>query len=108
MPLSIPLQAVPNQTVAVQLGGQNVNLNVYTTSRWGLFMDVYSGGSAIATGVSCQNLDPVINAPYLGFAGDFVWLDNTGNGTNPTYDGIGTDYSLIYLTAADLASEPTL
>jgi hypothetical protein len=99
--LIIPVQALPNQTFAISLDGQNCNLNIYQTA-YGLFMDIYMNSALIIGGVICQNLNRIIRDLYFGFAGDFVWYDNTGNGTDPYYLGLGTTYTLYYLETSDL------
>jgi hypothetical protein len=99
----VPLQAVPNQTVNVQLGGQYVILNVYE-KFYGLFMDVYANGNLIVAGVICENLNRIVRDLYLGFLGDFIWIDNQGS-TDPVYTGIGARYSLAYLETIDLNGE---
>lgn len=96
----VPVQATPNQSLQVQLGGQSVALNIYQTA-YGLFMDVYVGSTLIIGGVICQNLNRIVRSLYLGFIGDFVFNDNQGV-TDPVYTGLGTRYSLIYLEASDL------
>jgi hypothetical protein len=100
---NIPLQAMPNQTLTVQLNSQNVQINVYTTA-YGTFMDVYSGGNLIIAGVQCENQNRIVRDVYLGFQGDFSWYDTTGAGTDPYYTGFGTTYTLTYLSPSDLAS----
>lgn len=96
----IPLQAVPNQSLQAQLGGQSVALSVYQTA-YGLFIDVSVGSTLIIGGVICENLNRIVRSLYLGFIGDFMFNDNQGN-TDPVYTGLGTRYSLIYLEASDL------
>lgn len=97
----VPAQPLPNQTVPIVLGNQSCILNIYQTN-YGLFMDVYVSGTLIIGGVICQNQNRIVRDLYLGFSGDFVWLDNTGNGNDPYYTGIGTTYSLCYLSTTDL------
>lgn len=95
-------QALPNQQLQAALGGQAVTLNIYQT-QFALFMDVFVNGAAIVTGVICQNLNRIVRDAYLGFVGDFVWVDTEGP-TDPVYTGIGSRYQLIYLTADDLTA----
>ncbi len=98
--LVVPTQPVPAQTFNILLGGQDVTLNIYARF-FGLFMDVTSNGTLVIAGVLCQNLNRIVRDLYLGFVGDFIWVDNQGS-TSPTYQGLGTRYTLIYLEAADL------
>lgn len=101
MAVQIPLQAVPNQTVSVTLNNQVCRLNVFWTA-YGLFIDVYVSGVLIIGGVACQNENLIVRDAYLGFSGDFIWFDNSGAATDPVYTGLGTTYSLLYLTPTDL------
>lgn len=96
----IPLQAVPNQTVNIQLGGQYVVINVYQ-KFFGVFIDVYSNGANVVQGVICQNLNRIIRDIYFGFVGDFCFIDTQGE-SDPSYSGLGTRYNLAYLEASDL------
>lgn len=99
----IPLQALPNQTLRVNLALQNVQLDVFQEPR-GLFMTVYRDNQYLVTSVICQNGNPIVQEPYLGFIGDFVWIDMLGT-QDPYYTGLGRDgrYRLIYLEQGDLA-----
>lgn len=98
--LIVPLQAVPSQTVNIQLGGQYVVINVYE-KFFGLFMDVYSNGSPVVVGVICQNLNRIVRDLYFGFVGDFAWFDSQGT-NDPVYSEIGARFNLVYLELSDL------
>ena|ERR1700721_4850580 len=128
--LIVPVQPVANQTLNVVLGGQAVTLNVYQKSV-GLFMDVLVNAIPIITGVLCENFNRIVRDLYLGFTGDLLWIDNQAQpvipaptttpvavgpgsgsmatliptvvGSDPVYTGLGSRYSLAYLTEADLA-----
>lgn len=100
----VPLQALPNQTVNVQLNGQSCTLNVYQKST-GLFMDVLVNDVLIIGGVICQNLNRIVRSRYLGFIGDFAFIDTQGT-LDPYYQGIGTRYFLLYLLPTELAPLP--
>lgn len=92
----VPTQAVPSQTMTIQLGNQNVQLNIYQ-QNYGLFMDVFVNNGLIIGGVLCKNLVRIVRNAYLNFIGDFVWYDITNSGLDPTYDGVGSRYLLVYL-----------
>lgn len=96
----VPAQTLPNQQIQVTLGGQACTLNVYQTA-YGLFMDVYANSALIIAGVICENLNRIVRSLYLGFVGDFAWVDVQGN-DDPVYTGIGTRFFLVYLEASDL------
>lgn len=96
----IPLVATPSQTVAVNLAGQNCQINVYQKA-FGLFLDLYVNDGLIIGGVICQNRNRIVRSLYLGFQGDLIFLDNQGS-ADPVYTGLGAQFSLAYLTVADL------
>jgi len=101
MAQTIPVQAVPNQTLSLTLNDQAVTLNIYQKSS-GLYMDVLVNNTdVIVGGVICQNLNRIVRDLYLGFTGDFSWFDNQGN-SDPEYTGIGDRWTLLYLEPADL------
>lgn len=96
----IPIQAVPNQTLQVQLGGQACVVNVYQLA-YGLFLDLYVGNSLIVAGVICQNLNRIVRSLYLGFSGDLCFFDEQG-AEDPVYTGLGSRFQLVYLSPSDL------
>lgn len=105
----IPVQAVPSQTLQTQVGGQNCTLNIYQLDSFGLFMDVLVNAAVICQGVICENANRIVRYAYLGFVGDFAWIDTyagvtENQPTDPVYTGIGTQYILAYLTADDVSA----
>jgi hypothetical protein len=101
MPQSVPIRPVPNQTLTIQLGGQNCQLNIYQ-QLYGLFMDVYVNNVLIIGGVICENLNRIVRDSYLGFLGDFTFVDTTSGESDPGYTGLGSRYLLIYLAESEL------
>lgn len=101
---TVPLQPVPSQTLAVNLGGQACQISVYQ-KLYGLFVDLYvdNGQTPIIVGVLAENLNRIVRSAYLGFQGDLAFQDTQGS-RNPDWSGLGTRYLLRYLTAADLAA----
>lgn len=102
----IPLQNVPSRPYSVVLGNQNCQINLYQKPQ-GLFFDLNSNGADIVTGVLCHNADPLVCIKYTGFQGNLVFVDTQGT-SDPAYDatgvgGLGTRYTLVYLTAAEAA-----
>lgn len=98
--LVVPTQAIPNQNIQVQLGDQACTLDIYQQA-YGLFVDVTVNDDPIILGVLAENLNRIVRSAYLGFVGDFVFVDLQG-GTDPVYTGLGDRYELVYLEAADL------
>lgn len=101
--LQVPLIAVASQTLGIVLDGQNCQLSVYQKNT-GVYVDVLLDGVAIKTTVLCLNgMRLLEDSQYLGFVGDFVFVDTQG-GNDPQYKQFGTRYQLLYLEAADLAA----
>lgn len=99
----VPIQAIPNQTLQVQLGGQACIFNIYQLA-YGLFMDVYVGNGLIVAGVLCENRNRIVRSLYLGFVGDVCFFDTQGgqNPQDPIFTGLGARYQLVYLSPSDL------
>ena len=95
----IPLQPVPNQTLQVTLAGQSCAINVYQ-KFYGVFVDLYVGGTLIIGGVIAENLNRIVRDAYLGFVGDLAFYDTQGE-SDPTYAGLGTQFILLYIEEAD-------
>jgi len=98
---SIPLAAIPSQTVKAVLGGQNCQISVWQKSQ-GLFVDVISNDVAIVSGVVARYADFLICREYLGFLGNMLFIDNQG-ADDPVYTGLGSRFELVYLTADEYA-----
>lgn len=94
---SIPVQAVPNQTLTVTLADQNLRFNVGQKTT-GLFMDVLNNSVQLAGGVQCRNGADIIQNAYQGFTGNLQWVDTQGH-EDPNYTGLGTRWILTYLAA---------
>lgn len=100
--LIVPLKAEKSQTVTATLGGQVVQIDIYQKA-FGLFANVFVSNVLVIGGTICQNLNRLVRSTYLGFIGDLMFIDNQGT-SDPTYDGLGTRYSLMYLDASDLTA----
>lgn len=98
--LIVPLQPLASQTVSVNLANQNTQIEVYQTD-YGMFMDVAVNNQPIINSVLCENLNRIVRDAYLGFIGDFCFIDNQGS-DDPFYAGLGSRFSLAYLEVADL------
>jgi hypothetical protein len=112
---AVPLNPEPSQTLQVVLDGQNCNISVYTktgydysdptlaTPNTNLYFDLAFNGVDVTTTAICLNEKRLlVNRQYLGFSGDFMFVDTQGS-NDPQYTGLGSRYVLLYLEAADLA-----
>ncbi len=119
--LQIPLSAVPSQTLSIVLDGQSCQIAVYQKQpivdeygvAAGLFFDLIVNGVPIINTARCLDRTPILqDRQYLGVVGEFMFLDTTAtqggppafNGASPFYTGLGTQFVLLYLEAADLAA----
>ena len=98
---TLPLKAVPNQKMSSLLAGQQVAINLYLLADQHLYMDVFMNNAALVTGVICQNNHLIVRDAAASFNGDLLITDTQGS-NDPTYDGLGTRYQLIYLTEAEV------
>ncbi|PVX61231.1 hypothetical protein [Paraburkholderia unamae] len=105
----IPIQDVYSQSLTVQIGGQNTQINLYQKLDSNLYCDVYVNNSPIITGVICRNMNLIVRDAYLGFIGDLMFVDQQGTftppstGIDPSSPGLGTRFLFCYLTTTDLA-----
>ena len=103
-PLIIPLLAEPQQIVSCSLGGQQCTITLRTMTNGqgidvtALYCDLSVAGSLLIGGVVCQNLNRIVRDAYLGFVGDLAFVDTQGS-DDPTADGLGTRFQLVYLPA---------
>lgn len=99
MPLVVPLQPVPSQTVSVMLNNQACTINVYQKAAH-LYVDLLVNNALIIGGVIAENLNVIVRSAYLGFIGDLAFYDtqpSTITGPNdPVYTGLGSRYVLEY------------
>lgn len=100
MMLVVPLQPTASQLVNVNLGGQACQIRV-SQKNTGMFVDLYVNNVLIIGGVLAENRNRIVRSLYLGFQGDLTFYDNEGQ-TDPYYTGLGSRYSLLYLTAAEV------
>lgn len=101
--LIIPTQPLANQSFQCQLGGQATTLNIYQQA-YGLYVDVYIGADLIIGGVIAENYNRIVRSQYLGYLGDFIFVDTQGN-DDPVYTGLGSRYQLVYLEQSELPEE---
>lgn len=98
---TVPLQSVPVQVTKSVLGGQNVQIYLYQKPQ-GLFVDINSDGLDIVTGVIARDAVPLVCREYVGFIGNLLFVDGQG-GSDPSYEGLGARWNLVYLTAEEYA-----
>lgn len=100
MPLIIPLQATPSQTLFTVLSQQSCQLNVYQKTT-GMFVDLFVNNSILIGGMIACNRALMIRDSYWGFVGDLMFFDTQGQ-SDPSYTGLGTRFILSYLLPTDV------
>lgn len=97
----IALQPVPSQQLQIVLAGQNCQIAVYQKTQ-GIFVDVNANGADVSTGIIARDAVPLVPTAYLGFVGNLLFTDTQGF-DDPNYEGLGSRFQLVYLTAAEYA-----
>jgi len=101
--MQIPLQAVPNQTLAITLDRQPVQIALRQNGV-NMYLDLLLDNQYVVRTRICRDRQRLLlDAGYQGFAGDFVFVDTQG-ADNPTYKGLGgagSRFQLIYLAAGE-------
>ncbi len=91
----VPLAAVPSQTLAIVLAGQNCEITLTTLST-GLYFSLTADSVVICRFMIVRNLARLLlDRAYKGFVGDFVMVDSHGV-DDPDYTGLGVRWLLIY------------
>ena len=98
---TVPLQPVPSQSTKVVLGGQNCQILVYQKPQ-GVFVDINADGVDISVGTIARDAVPLISREYAGFIGNLIFIDTQGS-DDPSYEGLGDRFALVYLTAEEYA-----
>ena len=98
---TVPLQPVPSQSTKVVLGGQNCQILIYQKPQ-GCFVDINADGVDIVVGIIGRDAVPLVCREYTGFIGNLLFIDTQGS-SDPSYDGLGSRFNLVYLTAEEYA-----
>lgn len=112
--LTIPLAPVASQTLQFVAAGQNCQMSVYTndgfdyndptlnTEKEYIAIDFAYNGIQVTSAQNCLNVTRLLkNRKYLGFVGDFMFVDTQGS-DDPQFAGLGSRWVLLYLEASDL------
>lgn len=91
---TIPLKPVPSQQVVCEVGGRQVTILLRQMGGRQYF-SASQNGQALCQNVLMVDRTYLINAPYLGFSGDFLSVDTQGN-DSPIFTGWGSRFLLCY------------
>jgi hypothetical protein len=97
----IPIKPVPNQNFTVVLDQDICKINIYVRGEH-LYFDLTVGDLSITRSTICLNIVPLVKQEYLGFTGNFIFVDMHGK-TDPVYQELGIRYKLIYFNGEESA-----
>jgi hypothetical protein len=101
--LIVPTQPVPNQTFSVLVGGQSCQITLATRSDGLFYFSLAVNNTPVVENVTCENANRLVRYAYLGFIGDFWFLDQQGT-DDPVYTGLGSRWLLEYIEASDIST----
>lgn len=97
---TIPIEPQKSQSISITLAGQQCTIRLVQRVTF-IYMDLEVDGFPVMQGIPCLYGNKMVRYPYLGFIGDFVFIDNTGQ-DNPEWSGLGDRFSLYYIEESDL------
>lgn len=98
--MRVPLQAVPNQTLAVTLARQPAQIALRQNGDNMYFDLVVNSKQIVRTRIVRDRQRLLLDARYRGFNGDFLFVDTQG-ADDPVYTGLGNRFVLYYLAAGE-------
>ena len=100
---TVPLGAVPSQTLGITLDGQSCGISLYQRNDGNTYMDLTLAGTPIATTDILRYATRALqDRQYTGFLGDFTLVDTHGT-SDPSYAGLGAQFQMVYLRSKALA-----
>ena len=91
---TIPLKAVPSQSVNVVLAGQPCTINLLLLGGR-QYLSLSVNGTVICQTILIVNRSAIVRAAYTGFIGDIASIDTQGD-EPPDYTGWGTRWALAF------------
>ncbi|KXV68174.1 hypothetical protein AD951_12755 [Acetobacter malorum] len=92
--LTVPLSALPTQTLKVSLSGTLIQITLRQRST-GLYADFDANSTRFLSGVLCQDRTWLVRAAAIGLPGDFLFADTQGQ-KNPDATALGSRFLLLY------------
>lgn len=91
---TIPLKAVPSQSINIGLAGQPCTIALAEIGGR-QYLSLSINGSVICRNVLVVNRSAIIRAAYTGFIGELAAIDTQGDEA-PKYSGWGTRWLLAF------------
>ncbi|WP_252354006.1 hypothetical protein [Acetobacter sp. P5B1] len=92
--LTVPLTAVPAQTLKVALSGTLIQITLRQRST-GLYADFDASSTRFLSGVLCQDRTWLVRDAAIGLPGDFLFADTQGQ-QDPDATALGSRFLLLY------------
>lgn len=93
--LYVPIKAEPYQSLQVVLNKQNCNISIRLMGE-NLYFSLDVDGVQYVTNKVCRHACKLVTANYLGFIGNFTFLDLYGT-QDPNYLELNERFILMYL-----------
>lgn len=100
MPVGVPIESIPAQSLSIVLDGNLYQLTLRQVQGC-MAVSITRNGVDILDNARAASASPIIPAKYQE-AGNFMFL--TANNQLPNYTLFNTSQSLLYFTAAELAA----
>lgn len=98
--LLVPLQATPNQTLAITLARQATQIAVRQNGD-DMYFDLKLDDDYIVRTRICRDRQRLLlDVKYRGYIGDFAFVDTQGT-DDPDFAGLGSRWVLLYLEAGE-------
>lgn len=94
--LRVPIVAVPSQSLAVNLGGQQCEIKIDQKYDGGVFLSLRVDGVSVVSFGICRDRVSLVRHDYLPFVGKLAFVDTQG-ASDPDYRGFGTRFQLAYI-----------
>lgn len=91
---TIPLRAVPSQSVNTLLAGQPCTIGLRELGGR-QYLSLSVNGTVICQNVLMVNRSAIVRAPYTGFIGELAAIDTQGD-ESPSYTGWGSRWVLAF------------
>lgn len=92
--IEIPMNSVPNQEILIRVSGIACTVTLRNFST-GLYFSLVANGAALCENVLCVDRSPLLRAAYMGFPGDFCFIDTVGQDA-PEVWGLDARWRLVY------------
>lgn len=98
--ITVSILPEKSQSISVDLAGQQCVIRLIQRPSY-IYMDLTVNGTPIIQGVPCLYGNKMVRYSYLGFSGDFTFIDNDGESA-PYWEGLGSKYTLYYIEESEL------